>query len=261
MTDSPTSTPPTSEFPTFTIDGQSIPFKPGDSILDAAHRAGCYLPHLCYHPELPPHGSCKLCTVKIDGHFQSACLTPAQPGMKIDNHNDELTDYRRQMIELLFAEGNHFCPSCELAGNCQLQAMAYEFGITHMRFPLMYPHRDKDGTHPTVFLDRDRCIDCALCVRASEDIDHKKVFGLAGRGAGSYLHINSDDGTLGSSTLTSDDLAANICPVGALTLKQHCYSQRPGERLYDIDSISDIGNQRPVYSPSTSTTNGRNDHD
>jgi [NiFe] hydrogenase diaphorase moiety small subunit len=150
------------------------------------------------------------------------------------------------MIELLFAEGNHFCPSCELSGNCQLQALAYDFGIDHMRFPLQYPSRDKDGSHPDIFLDRDRCINCALCCRASEELDGKQVFSLAGRGKDSYLQVHAKDGKLGNSSLIASDHAANICPVGAIFAKQNNYGQRPGERLYDNQAISEIGNQRPA---------------
>ncbi|CAA0120011.1 NAD-reducing hydrogenase HoxS subunit gamma [BD1-7 clade bacterium] len=232
-----------------TIDGRELTLSgdEGESLLDVASAHGEYIPHLCYHKSLSPHGSCKLCTIKVDGKFQSACLTTAKSGQVIENHSDEITDYRQQMIELLFAEGNHFCPSCELSGNCQLQAMAYDLGITHMRFPLTYPRRRKDGSHPDIFLDRDRCINCALCVRASNEVDGKKVFGLAGRGADSYLQVNSPDGTLGSSDLSIDDLAANICPVGAISSKHNNYLQRPGQRLYDQHSISELGNQRPDF--------------
>ena len=228
-----------------TIDGVPIPFDAEESILSAAHRAGVYIPHLCFHPELSAHGSCKLCTVRINGRSDSACQVKAAEGMEVVNNSDELRQLRKQLVELLFAEGNHFCPSCELSGNCQLQAMAYELGVDHVRYPLQYPSRDKDGSHAEIFLDRDRCILCGLCCRASIELDGKRVFTLGGRGAQSQLQINSADGTLATSDLLATDRAANICPVGAIFPKQHNYQQRPGERLYDQQPISVIGNRHP----------------
>ncbi|PVZ65422.1 2Fe-2S iron-sulfur cluster-binding protein [Pelagibaculum spongiae] len=229
---------------TILIDGQEVPFEPGETVLAAAKKADVYIPHLCFHPEVTVHGSCKLCTVKINGRCVSSCLTKASSGMAVENSSEEILDLRKQLIELLFAEGNHYCPTCELSGNCQLQALAYEFGITHTRFPLQYPIREMDATHPDIILDRDRCINCSLCRRASAQVDKKDVFSLAGRGPETYLQVHSSDGTLGQSKLTVDDLAANICPVGALFHKKNNYSQRPGQRIYDNQSIGEVGNQR-----------------
>ena len=66
---------------TFTLDGKTIPFRPGDTIMDAALRAGEYIPHLCHNPEFKPHGSCRVCVVDIDGRNVSACTQPAAAGV------------------------------------------------------------------------------------------------------------------------------------------------------------------------------------
>jgi [NiFe] hydrogenase diaphorase moiety small subunit len=230
---------------TFFIDGKEIEFTPGQTIIQAASAVGVYIPHLCYQPKLSAHGSCRLCMVKVNGRFVSACTTTVQTKMLIENNNVELRNLRLNLIEMLFAEGNHFCPSCELSGNCQLQALAYELDMTHSDFPLQYPARKRDGSHPDIYLDRDRCINCEICVRASHELDNKNVFSLAGRGIETTLQINSDDERLSSTELLASDYSARLCPVGAIVHKQGNYMERSNERLYDQTSIEQLGNQRP----------------
>ncbi len=170
----------------------------------------------------------------------------AKHGMNISNNSPRLQKLRLQLIEMLFSEGNHYCPSCEVSGNCQLQALAYELGMTHSEFPLQYPLRQRDGSHQDIFIDRDRCINCELCVRASRELDAKNVFSLGGRGQDTELRINSVDGQLQSSNLIASDLSTSVCPVGAIIHKHNNYTEVPGERLYDHDTISEIGNKRPA---------------
>ncbi|HVN42754.1 MAG TPA: 2Fe-2S iron-sulfur cluster-binding protein, partial [Steroidobacteraceae bacterium] len=96
---------------TFTLDGTEVPFEAGQTILQAALAAGRYIPHLCYHPEFKPHGSCKLCTVAVNGAHATSCTTPARAGLTVVSESRELNDQRRMLVQLLFVEGNHFCPS------------------------------------------------------------------------------------------------------------------------------------------------------
>ena len=187
--------------PTFKLDGDDVPFEPGQSILQAALAAGRHIPHLCYHPEFRPHGSCKLCTVKLNGHSATSCTTPARAGMEVSSETQELNDERRMLVQLLFVEGNHFCPSCEKSGNCKLQAIAYDLGMTSPRFDHFYPDRPVDASHPEILLDFNRCILCELCVRASAEVDRKDVFALGGRGMAKHLVVNSVSGLLRDSAV------------------------------------------------------------
>lgn len=231
---------------TFVIDGNSVSFEPGQTIMEAATQAGLYIPHLCYNPEFRPRGSCKLCTVKVNGHFGTACTLPVQAGYQVENDTPELMEMRRKVVQMLFVEGNHYCPFCEKSGNCQLQAVAYYVGMTDMHFPMFYPHRNIDASHPDMLLDRDRCIQCELCVRASHDVDHKDVFGLAGRSMQTHLVINSESGLLGDSDFSINDQAAHVCPTGALIPKSQAYPLPIGERLYDRQDISVVGHHQPA---------------
>ena len=118
------------------IDGESIPFADGQTVIQAAEDAGIHIPHLCYHPDYAANGSCKLCTVEIDGRQASSCTTKAVDGMEVASNTEELNSERRALTQMLFVEGNHHCPSCEASGNCKLQDQAYRLGMTALIFPV-----------------------------------------------------------------------------------------------------------------------------
>jgi [NiFe] hydrogenase diaphorase moiety small subunit len=225
---------------TFIIDGTEIPAKQGQTIIQAADAAGIYIPRLCNLDGLEPFGACRVCTVLVNGRPQSACTQPAQPGIIVENDTEEILDMRKQLIEMLFVEGNHYCMFCEKSGNCELQALAYRFGIAAPRFPFMFPKRDIDASHPEVFVDRNRCILCARCVRASRDLDGKNVFQFTGRGAEKKISVNAT-ANLADTDLKSADEAVSSCPVGCILKKGVGFSVPIGERLYDHKPIgSDI---------------------
>ena len=224
---------------TFLLDNEEIPFVPGQTIMQAAKAAGAYIPHLCWHPDFPAHGSCKLCTVKVNGRLGSACTLQAQSGASVENRSAELDDKRRTLLQMLFAEGNHFCPSCEKSGNCVLQATAYELRMMSPHFDMFYPDRPVDASHPDVLLDFNRCIMCSLCVTASREVDRKNVFAMGGRGLlGRKVHINSESGRLADTDFAVTDRAAGICPVGVILPKRKGFAVPIGERQYDKAPIS-----------------------
>ncbi len=230
-----------SEQQTITIDGREVPFTEGQTIMDAALAAGVYVPHLCHNPEFVPHGSCRVCVVKVNGRFQSACTAPAAAGQVVDNGSDEIMDMRRTLLQMLFVEGNHVCPACEKSGRCQLQAVAYYTGMLEPHYTHFYPMRRIDASHPDAVLDFNRCILCELCVRASRDFDGKSVFGISGRGIKAKLVVNAASGKLGDTNFSIHDKAFHVCPVGAILPKHRGYEVPIGERLYDRQPISVVG--------------------
>ena len=224
---------------TFLLDGEEIPFAPGQTIIEAAKAAGKWIPHLCWHPDFEPHGSCKLCTVKVNGRLGAACTIAAQAGVEVENRTQELDDKRRTLLQLLFVEGNHFCPSCEKSGNCLLQGTAYELGMLSPHFDMFYPDRPVDASHPDILLDFNRCILCELCVRASREIDGKNVFALSGRGIRTHLIVNSESGRLADTDFSANDRAASICPVGVILRKRIGFAVPIGERKFDATPVSE----------------------
>ena len=232
--------------PTFTLDGVEIGFVAGQTVLQAATRAGRYIPHLCWHEEFPAHGSCRLCGVKVGGHMVCACTLQAAADLEVESNTDEINGQRKKLLQMLFIEGNHFCPSCEKSGNCLLQATAYAMGMEAPHFEEFYPDRPVDASHPDILLDFNRCILCALCVRASHDVDGKNVFAIGGRGISSRLLVNSESGTLADTDMTLQDRAATICPVGVILPKRRGFAIPIGQRRFDLQPVSGPGpGERP----------------
>jgi len=227
-----------SDRPTFLLDDHEVPFDTGQTVLQAALAAGRYIPHLCYHPEFRPHGSCKVCTARVDSRMAASCTTPATAGSIVESDTDELNDLRRMLVQMLFAEGNHFCPSCEASGNCVLQALGYDLGVVTAGFRHMFPIRPVDASHPDILLDFNRCVLCELCVRASSEVDGKGVFALSGRGIEKHLVVNSESGELADTDIALDDKAMEVCPVGVILKKRAGFAVPIGERRYDRAPIS-----------------------
>jgi [NiFe] hydrogenase diaphorase moiety small subunit len=232
---------PTDERPAFTLDGGRIPFEPGQTIMDAALAAGVYIPHLCHKPGYAPHGSCRVCVVRVEGREQSACTAPAAPDLVVESETEDIRALRRAVLQMLFIEGNHICPACELSGACTLQAVAYHCGMLTPRFPQRFPRRAVDASHPDFVLDHNRCILCELCVRASRDHDHKRVFAISGRGISSRLIVDAPSGRLGDTDFSVDDAAAHVCPVGAILPRRGAFGVPIGKRRYDLAPVSRTG--------------------
>lgn len=227
----------------FTIDGKEVKAEKGQTILEAAEAAGIYIPSLCFLKGLIPHGSCRVCTVKVDGRPQASCTQPAAPGIKVECETDELKEIRKSIIEMLFVEGNHYCMFCEKSGNCELQAVAYKLGIAAPRHKFLFPDRKIDASHPDILIDRNRCVLCGRCVNASRDVDGKTVFEFVDRGIEKRVAVNSDI-NLSDTNFDVNDKASDVCPVGAI-LKKHVGFEVPiGQRKYDTKPIgTDIENK------------------
>jgi len=223
----------------FSLDGEDVPFNPGETILQAATRAGRYIPHLCWHPDFTAHGSCRICSVKVNGRAGAACTVRAAAGQDVESHTEELNAHRKTLLQMLFVEGNHFCPSCEKSGNCLLQATAYQMGMQGPHFEEFYPDRPVDASHPDILLDFNRCILCELCVRASRDVDGKNVFAIGGHGIATHLLVNSQSGRLADTTMALTDRAAHVCPVGVILPKRRGFVIPIGQRRFDAHPVSE----------------------
>ena len=228
----------------FTIDGQNIEAKAGQTILEAADAAGFYIPRLCNLKSIIPFGSCRVCTVLVNGRPQAACTQPVSAGITVESNTSALQELRRSLVEMLFVEGNHFCMFCEKSGNCELQALAYRLGITAPRYPYFFPARELDATHPDVMIDRNRCILCGRCVLASKTVDGKNVFQFVGRGKNKRIAVDAEAG-LGGTDLELGDKAAVVCPVGSIIKKREGFAVPVGKRKYDHRPIgSDIEDKK-----------------
>lgn len=222
----------------FTIDGKECTAKAGQTIVEAAKDNGIYIPVLCHFDGMKPAGACRICTVKANGANKAACTEPVMEGMKVENSVPELEDMRKSIIEMLFVEGNHYCPLCEKSGNCELQALGYKYLMLAPRFPYLFPNKNINA-YAKIMHDANRCVQCTRCVRDIKTSDGKNIFSVINRGDHSLISVDEKL----EATLT-DEMAGKAmvqCPVGAILKKEVGYIVPIGKRKYDNTPIgSDI---------------------
>ncbi len=218
------------------IDGKQITTTAGKTLVDVAAENGIYIPTLCYVKNKTCLGTCRVCSVKVSGNVMSACTVAVSDGMKVEVDEPEVSDMRKALVECLFTEGNHNCPSCEKSGRCELQAVGYEVGMVVSRFPYRFPVRERNHTSGKIWLERDRCILCLRCVEFIHDAESgKKIFSLSKRGAKARIEIDTE--LVESMSAGQVKVAANLCPVGCIIEKGHGFNEPIGQRKYEKKSI------------------------
>lgn len=230
---------------TITIDGRECAGHKGQTITQAARENGVFIPTLCDFQNIVPGGACRICTVMVNGRPTAACTTPIIDGMKVENDTDALNKARKMLLEMLFVEGNHFCPACEKSGSCELQALAYRYRIMAPRFQYLFQPRKVDATAPRLVIEHNRCIMCKRCVRAIKASDGRAIFSFVKRGADVDIAIDHEL----AAGLTGEQAteAMNTCPVGAIIKKEKGFDVPIGKRLYDTVAIgSDIAAEGPA---------------
>jgi len=215
----------------FTIDGKEVEAEKGQLLVEVAAENGIYIPVLCHWKGVHPAGSCRICTVKINGRFMASCTTPVDANMVVESNTPEIQDLRKAIIEMLFVEGNHFCPSCEKSGDCDLQGLGYRYQMMVPRFPYAFERRELDASSPKIFLEKNRCIFCKRCVRMIKDEEGRSYFAFKGRGK--HLEINMDTKLAEHMSEENARMAMKICPVGAILRKEVGFETPIGKRKYD----------------------------
>ena len=236
---------------TLTIDNREISVPAGTLIVDAAKKAGIDIPVFCYHPKMEPVGMCRMCLVDVgrpvrdratgelvleeDGSpkiqfgwkLETSCTVPVSEGMVVVTDSDKVENSQTDVLEFLLTSRPLDCPVCDKGGECALQNLAMEHGPTESRF--IYDekqHAEKRvSLGDLIYLDRERCIQCARCIRFQSEIAGDPVLQFYSRGRSTDIITVSDPAFDSYWSGNTTDL----CPVGALTTADFRFSARPWE--------------------------------
>ena len=209
------------------IDGKSLQVPEGSTIIEAAHAAGIYIPHFCYHKKLSIAANCRMCLVEVEKNWKPmpACATPVANGMKVFTHSELAAKAQKDVMEFLLINHPLDCPICDQGGECQLQDLAVGYGGTQSRFQEEKRVVPNKNLGPLVATDMTRCINCTRCVRFTQEIAGLMELGQAFRGDRAEIM------TFVERTIDSE-ISGNLidlCPVGALTSKPFRFGARSWE--------------------------------
>ncbi len=207
-----------------TIDGREVSAPEGSTILQAAKGAGIGIPTLCYHERLKPIGSCELCIVEVDGNSTpvTSCKTPVSEGMSVTTISDRLFSMRQDTLKAMLVHHPLDCPVCDKSGECQLQDLVYEHGITGVE--AQPPVSKFTGAYTTTFIKSwpQRCVSCFRCVHACTEIQGIGALSISEGPDGKLIAYDQDK-------CVSCGECIQLCPTGALVEKKSSYRWRNWE--------------------------------
>jgi len=200
------------------INGKEIVTTPDRTILEAATDNGIYIPRLCYEERMEPYGACRVCLVEVEGArgLLPACYTKVTDGMEVHTDTEQLRRIRRTIIELILSDHPLDCMTCESTGNCELQDLAYEYGVKQVRFRGEQHHFQVLEDNPLIERDYDKCILCGRCIRICREVQGVGVYDFVNRG------FEAVPGTPYDKPMTETPCefcgqCVSTCPTGAIT--------------------------------------------
>ncbi len=219
---------------TISVNGRSIEAAPGELLIEAAERAGTFVPRFCYHPRMEPVGYCRMCLVEVDGPrgatLQPACYIRVNDGMSVVTDSEKVKKAQDGVLEFLLANHPLDCPVCDKGGECPLQDQTLAHGSGETRFIEEKRHFVKPiEIGELVLLDRERCIQCARCTRFSAEVSGDTEIAFSGRG--DLIEVAPSPTVPFDSTFSGNTV--QICPVGALTAKPYRFTARP----WDLEQV------------------------
>jgi NADH-quinone oxidoreductase subunit G len=246
------------------IEGIQVEAPEGTLVVNAAKRAGVDIPVFCYHPKMEPVGMCRMCLVEVgrpvidrvtgqvvqegegktkiqfSGKLETACTTPVAEGMVILGTTDKVKTGRKDILEFLLTSHPLDCPICDKGGECSLQNLTLGFGPGQSRY--LYDEKKHLAKHvrlgDLIVLDRERCIQCARCVRFQSEVAGDPVIGFFNRGRSLEITTQSEPGFDSYFSGNTTD----ICPVGALTTVDFRFRARP----WELRAAASLCNHCPV---------------
>lgn len=198
----------------FKINNRELVYLPGESILQAARRHNLFIPALCYHPDFPIKGNCRLCLVEINKNKKrqivSACSTPVESGLEVFLDSAKVKRLVKINLELTFAEHVEKCATCKLRFNCPLLTLVQKYKVKITRFPDRKTERPNFSFAPAVVCDASQCIDCRLCLDACNNLQKLNCLELSGHGANQKISATKNPCTFCGQCVTH-------CPVDSFS--------------------------------------------
>lgn len=219
---------------TVKIDGKEVQVAPNTLILDAAKEAGVSIPTLCHDSRLNPFGACRVCLVEQVGNpkLQAACTTPVTDKMEIITRSDKLSRVRKTAIELLLINHPLDCPVCDKGGECTLQDLTYEVGVTKVRFDAKPNDTPVDHTNPFIERDIDRCVLCGRCVRICDEVVNIQAISFLNRGTDTIIGTSFEQPW----NCEYCGQCISVCPVGSLNNRIYLFKNRP----WNLDRVKSV---------------------
>ena len=209
---------------TLTINGKQVKGKAGKTVLEVCQANGIDVPTLCHLDGLSDVGACRMCVVEIEKERRPvpSCTYPARDGLVVQTNTEKLEKYRRQILELIFTEHNHFCMFCEKSGDCELQQLGYRYQMDHVRYPYTFPSLSVDSLNKYIAIDHNRCILCGRCIRACSEIAAAHTLDFSQRGWKTEVSADLNQ-SLGESSCLNCGSCVQACPTGAIFNKINLY--------------------------------------
>ncbi|PIE30002.1 ferredoxin [candidate division KSB3 bacterium] len=221
---------------TATIDGAEYQVPSNSTIIEAASHIGISIPSLCYHKELTPTGNCGICLVEdLDRHsFIRACTTPIAPGMNIRTRSRQLTQIRRDVLELILSNHPDDCFYCVRNNTCELQALTKQLGVDRRTLTKLYEPSQVDDSSPSIVREQDKCILCGRCVSVcGDDIQTVHAIGKSQRGFSTV--IGPPSGKMADSLCVNCGQCVAFCPTAAL--HEHVEKELVWRALEDEEKV------------------------
>lgn len=211
-----------------TIDGIKLEAPEGSMVIQAAHEAGVYVPHFCYHKKLSIAANCRMCLVDVEKAPKPlpACATPVTNGMVVNTRSEKAIAAQKDVMEFLLINHPLDCPVCDQGGECQLQDLAVGYGGSRSRYQEEKRVVSAKSMGPLISTEAmQRCIHCTRCIRTGEEIGGLQEVGMVGRGE--HSEITTFVGRAVESELSGNMI--DVCPVGALLSKPFHFQARSWE--------------------------------
>jgi formate dehydrogenase major subunit len=229
---------------TLTINDRQVKGKEGDTVLEICQANGIDVPTLCHLEGLSDVGACRMCVVEIEKERRPvpACTYPARDGLVVQTNTERLERYRRQILELIFTEHNHFCMFCEASGDCELQKLAYRYQMDNVRYPYTLPSLAVDSVSDYIVIDHNRCILCGRCIRACSELAASHTLDFSQRGWKTLVTADLEQ-PLGESSCLVCGACVQACPTGALFGKFNLYKGKKDDcqQIYTVCPVCGVG--------------------